>query len=186
VRFLPTTIPDVVLVEPDVLRDTRGYFFEVYHSAKFAAGGIDAAFVQDNQSRSPQGTLRGLHAQLRQPQGKLLRVLEGAILDVAVDVRLGSPTFGAHIALELSAENRHMLWVPPGFVHGFCVTSEHAQVEYKCTQLYDPTDEYAIVWNDPELAIPWPTTTPQLSAKDSAAPTLRTLRDQGRLPTYAG
>lgn len=183
-RFTPTAIADVVLVDPQVHHDPRGYFFEVYRADKFAAGGIDAIFVQDNQSRSPRHTLRGLHAQLTKPQGKLLRVLEGSILDIAADVRVGSPTFGQHVAVELSADNRHMLWVPSGFVHGFCVLSDDAAIEYKCTALYDPTDEYAVIWNDPDLHIPWPTDAPLLSAKDQAAPTLATLQAQGRLPVY--
>ena len=183
-RFTPTTIPDVLLIDPDVFTDARGFFFEVYHAEKFAAGGIRLPFVQDNQSRSPRDTVRGLHAQINKPQGKLLRVLEGAIIDVAADVRMGSPTFGEHVAIELTAENPRMLWVPPGFVHGFCVTSAHAKVEYKCTALYDRSDEYAVIWNDPELAIAWPTQTPILSDKDRAAPTLRALQDEGRLPVY--
>lgn len=181
-RFTATTIPEVVLIEPAVHGDPRGYFFEFFHAGKFADAGLDLVFVQDNHSLSQRDTLRGLHAQLRQPQGKLLRVLEGSILDVAVDVRVGSPTFARHVAIELSSENRHMLWVPPGFLHGFYVTSDQAQVEYKCTALYDPSDEYAVAWDDPDLAIAWPTTTPLLSDKDRRAPTLASLRAAGRLP----
>lgn len=181
-RFTPTAIPDVILVEPRVFQDPRGFFLETYHAGKYADGGIHAAFVQDNHSLSQRGTLRGLHAQLKRPQGKLIRVIEGEIWDVAVDVRVGSPTFGRHVGETLSAENFRQLWVPPGFVHGFCVLSERAQVEYKCTALYDPTDEIAIAWDDPELAIPWPVAAPLLSAKDLKAPRLAEVRE--RLPRF--
>lgn len=181
-RFTPTAIPDVILVEPRVFQDPRGFFLETYHAGKYADGGIHAAFVQDNHSLSQRGTLRGLHAQLKRPQGKLIRVIEGEIWDVAVDVRVGSPTFGRHVGETLSAENFRQLWVPPGFVHGFCVLSERAQVEYKCTALYDPTDEIAIAWDDPELAIPWPVAAPLLSAKDQKAPRLAEVRE--RLPRF--
>lgn len=183
-RFTATEIPEVVLIEPAVHGDARGFFFEFFHAGKFAGAGLDLVFVQDNHSLSQRDTLRGLHAQLRQPQGKLLRVLEGSILDVAVDVRVGSPTFARHVALELSAKNRHMLWVPPGFLHGFYVTSDQAQVEYKCTALYDPSDEYAVAWNDPDLAIDWGASAPRLSDKDRQAPNLRAVRAAGRLPSY--
>jgi len=182
VRFTPTAIPEVILVEPKVFQDARGFFLETYHAGKYAEGGIDVAFVQDNHSLSQRGTLRGLHAQLRNPQGKLIRVIEGEIWDVAVDVRVGSPTFGRHVAETLSAQNFRQLWVPPGFVHGFCVLSERAQVEYKCTALYDPGDEIAVAWNDPELAVPWPVRSPLLSAKDEKAPRLAEVRE--RLPRY--
>jgi dTDP-4-dehydrorhamnose 3,5-epimerase len=183
VRFVPTAIPGVLVVEPQLFRDPRGFFLETYHAGKYAEGGIDAVFVQDNHSLSQRGTLRGLHAQLVRPQGKLIRVIEGEIWDVAVDLRRGSPTFGKHVGETLSAENFLQLWVPPGFVHGFCVTSERAQVEYKCTALYDPGDEIAIAWNDPELAIPWPIADPLVSQKDRAAPRLREAMD--RLPLYS-
>jgi dTDP-4-dehydrorhamnose 3,5-epimerase len=182
VEFRATEIPEVILVLPRVFRDARGFFLEFYHAAKYREGGIDVAFVQDNHSLSQRGTLRGLHAQLRHPQGKLIRVIEGEIWDVAVDVRRGSPTFGRHVGVTLSADNFQQLWVPPGFVHGFCVLSERAQVEYKCTALYDPGDEIAIAWNDPELALPWPIREPVLSAKDEAAPRLAEVRE--RLPRY--
>jgi dTDP-4-dehydrorhamnose 3,5-epimerase len=182
VKFTQTAIPDVLLVEPQVFRDARGFFLEVFHAGKFAESGIDARFVQDNHSLSQRGTLRGLHAQREKPQGKLIRVIEGEIFDVAVDVRLGSPTFGRHVAVMLSADDLCQLWVPPGFVHGFCVTSERAQVEYKCTALYDPGDEYGVLWNDPALAIPWPIAEPNLSEKDRRLPRLAEIR--GRLPKY--
>ena len=157
-KFLPTELPGVILIEPQVWRDERGFFLETYQREKYVAGGIDAVFVQDNHSRSVRGTLRGLHAQLRRPQGKLIRVIEGEIFDVAVDVRRGSPTFGKWTGAWLSAENFQQLYIPPGFVHGFCVTSTVAQVEYKCTDIYDPTSEITVQWNDPALSIEWPLT----------------------------
>jgi dTDP-4-dehydrorhamnose 3,5-epimerase len=173
VEFRPTELPDVVLVVPDVHRDARGFFLEIYHAHKYEAGGIRARFVQDNQSRSRRGTLRGLHAQVRSPQGKLVRVVRGEIWDVAVDIRPSSPTFGRWAGAALSEDNAHQLWIPPGFGHGFCVISEEADVEYKCTTLYDPTDEIAIRWDDPAVGIPWPIRDPVISARDRAAPPLR-------------
>lgn len=177
-KFTPTGLADVILVEPDVHRDTRGFFLETYHREKYAAGGITAAFVQDNHSRSVRGTLRGLHAQLAKPQGKLIRVVEGEIHDVAVDIRRGSPTFGRSVGMRLSGEDFRQLWIPPGFAHGFCVVSETAHVEYKCTELYDPAHEISILWNDPDLGIAWPIGEPVVSAKDSRAPRLRDLADR--------
>lgn len=174
-KFEPLDIPEVILVTPDVHADERGFFLETYHREKYRRGGIDAEFVQDNHSRSRRGILRGLHAQRARPQGKLVRAVEGEIWDVAVDVRRGSPTFGRWVAATLSAESFRQLWVPPGFLHGFCVTSEVAQVEYKCTALYDRDDELAVAWDDPEIAIDWPVAEPTLSAKDAAAPRLSTL-----------
>lgn len=171
-RFIPTELAGVVVIEPDVHRDSRGFFLETYHAEKYRSGGLREPFVQDNQSRSVRHTLRGLHMQLRNPQGKLVRVVEGEIWDVAVDVRLGSPTFGRWVAKRLSAENFWQLYVPPGCAHGFCVTSERAQVEYKCTALYDPSDEVGIAYNDPALAIPWPTGSPILSNRDRQNPFL--------------
>ncbi len=182
-KLLPTDLPGVVLIEPRVFRDDRGFFLEVFHSAKFAARGIDVVFVQDNHSRSRHGTLRGLHAQLAQPQGKLVRAIEGEIWDVAVDIRRGSPTFGRWFGATLSEENFRQLWIPPGFAHGFCVLSENAQVEYKCTALYDPESELTLAWNDPDLAISWPIAEPLLSARDRAAPHLAEAHD--RLPLFA-
>lgn len=170
--FIPTELPGVIIVEPDVHRDSRGFFLESYQERKYRAGGIAATFVQDNQSRSVRGTLRGLHAQRRHPQGKLVRALQGEIFDVVVDIRRDSPAFRRWIGVVLSAENFRQCFVPPGLAHGFCVTSEWAEVEYKCTEFYDPTDEYGIIWNDPELAIAWPVRDPILSAKDRALPTL--------------
>jgi dTDP-4-dehydrorhamnose 3,5-epimerase len=181
VRFVATDLPGVIRVEPRIFGDARGFFFEVHHARKFAEGGIDAVFVQDNHSASSRGVLRGLHAQISHPQAKLVRVIEGEIWDVAVDIRRGSPHFGRHTAALLSAENRHQLFVPEGFAHGFVVTSERAQVEYKCTDFYAPEDEITIAWNDPDLAIPWPVAAPVLSAKDEKG---RRLRELDLLPRY--
>ena len=166
-------VPGVVIVAPRVFQDARGFFVETYHAERYAAAGIAGPFVQDNHSRSVQGTLRGLHFQWRRPQGKLVRVIEGEIYDVAVDIRPDSPTFGRWAAARLSADNFLQMFVPAGFAHGFVVTSEVAQVEYKCTDLYDPEGEGGLAWDDPELAIPWPVTTPILSARDQKHTTLR-------------
>lgn len=179
-----TALPGVLLVEPRVHRDHRGFFLETYHRSRYAEHGIDATFVQDNHSRSEGPILRGLHAQGRRPQGKLVRAVEGTIFDVAVDIRVGSPTFGRWVGYELSAENFHQLWVPPGFAHGFCLVSESAQVEYKCTDLYAPDDELTVLWNDPEIGVEWPVDEPILSAKDRAAPTLAEMAEAGKLPVY--
>ena len=181
-EFHPIALGGVILVEPDVHADSRGFFLESYHLEKYAAGGIAARFVQDNHSKSKRGTLRGLHAQRRSPQGKLVRAVEGEIFDIAVDVRRGSPTFGQWAGATLSAENFRQLWVPPGFVHGFCVLSESAQVEYKCTTLYDPADEYGVIWNDPDIGIDWPIEEPLLSGRDRAQPRLAEIEDQ--LPVF--
>lgn len=155
-QFIPTAIPDIILVKPDVFGDERGFFMETWQRRKFAEGGIDHDFVQDNHSRSVKGTLRGLHYQIRQPQGKLVRVIAGSVFDVAVDLRRGSPTCGQWVGEHLSAENKHMLWVPPGFAHGFYVTSEMADFQYKCSDYYAPEHERCIRWDDPDLAIDWP------------------------------
>ena len=181
-KFTQTDLPGVIRVEPDVHGDRRGFLLETYHVEKYATGGISATFVQDNHSRSKRGTLRGLHLQPTFPQGKLVRVVEGQVYDVAVDVRRGSPHFGEHISVVLSADSFVQLYAPPGFAHGFLVTSEVAQFEYKCTELYHPEDEISIAWNDPQLAISWPIETPSLSTKDAAAPTLAEVMD--RLPVY--
>ena len=180
--FVATEIPGVVIVEPKVFRDDRGFFLESFQSETYRAGGIDALFVQDNHSYSGRGTLRGLHAQNPSAQGKLLRVIAGEVFDVAVDARRGSPTYGRHVAAVLSAENFRQIYVPPGLLHGFLVTSEVAQVEYKCTTFYRPDAELCVAWNDPDLAIPWPIDEPILSAKDAAAPRLRDV--QQRLLDY--
>jgi dTDP-4-dehydrorhamnose 3,5-epimerase len=175
-RFLATDVPGVVIVEPLVHRDGRGFFVETWHAERYAANGIPARFVQDNHSRSQRGTLRGLHAQSPFWQGKLVRVIEGEVWDVAVDVRRGSPTYGKHVGVTLSAESFRQIYLPPGLLHGFCVTSEVAQVEYKCTEPYHPEADFSVAWNDPELALPWPIEEPVLSAKDRAAPRLRDVR----------
>ncbi len=181
-KFHRTGLDGVIRVEPTVHGDDRGFFLETYHLEKFAAGGIAERFVQDNHSKSKRGTLRGLHAQRLKPQGKLVRAIEGEIFDVAADVRRGSPTFGRWVGEVLSAQNFRQLYVPPGFVHGFCVLSDSAQVEYKCTALYDPDDEYGVIWNDPDLAIEWPVEEPLLSERDARAPRLSEIEEL--LPRY--
>jgi dTDP-4-dehydrorhamnose 3,5-epimerase len=169
-EFTPLATPDVVLIQPKVFGDSRGYFFESWERRKFAAGGIEADFVQDNQSRSSQHILRGLHYQIQQPQGKLVRVVTGTVFDVAVDIRRSSRTFGRWVGAVLSEENHHMLWVPPGFAHGFLVLSEHAHFVYRCTDYWAPEYERSIIWNDPELGVKWPVPPgiePVISAKDA-------------------
>lgn len=168
-KFIETGLPGVILVEPDVFRDGRGFFLETYHREKYGAAGIPGPFVQDNQSHSLHGTLRGLHAQRRHPQGKLVRAIDGEMFDVAVDIRRGSPTFGKWVGFTLSGENFRQLYIPPGFAHGFCVLSNRVHVEYKCTDFYDPKDELGIAWNDPEIGITWPIESPVVSPKDAAA-----------------
>ena len=177
-RVLPTDLPGVVLVEPDVFRDARGYFLETFQQRKYREAGIPYSFVQDNQSRSSRGTLRGMHAQLKKPQGKLIRVLQGEIFDVAVDIRPNSATFGKWTGAKLSAETFRQMFIPPGFAHGFCVLSESADVAYSCTELYDRSDEIGFRWNDPAVAIVWPIDRPLLSEKDAALPTLAELRQR--------
>jgi dTDP-4-dehydrorhamnose 3,5-epimerase len=183
VRAVPTELPGVLVIEPDVLHDRRGFFLETYHATKYAALGIAGPFVQDNHSRSARGTLRGLHVQVARPQAKLVRVIAGEIFDVAVDVRRGSPTFGRWTAVTLSGDNFRQLYVPRGFAHGFSVVSEAAEVEYKVTEVYDPASEVPIIWNDPTLAIRWPVEQPILSDRDRVSPTLAQQTD--RLPVYA-
>jgi dTDP-4-dehydrorhamnose 3,5-epimerase len=171
-KVTATAIPEVLLIEPDFWGDPRGWFFESFHEQRYAEHGIAVRFVQDNYSRSVRGTLRGLHYQLTRPQGKLVTVLEGAVFDVAVDIRRSSPTYGRWVGVELSAENHRQLYIPPGFAHGFCVVSETAGFHYKCTDFYAPEDERGIVWNDPTLRIRWPVESPLLSAKDRHYPAL--------------
>jgi dTDP-4-dehydrorhamnose 3,5-epimerase len=173
----------VLLIEPDVHRDARGFFLETYHAERYHAHGIASTFVQDNHSRSATGTLRGLHVQVRRAQGKLIRVISGEIFDVAVDVRVGSPTFGQWVGSVLSADNFLQCYVPEGFAHGFAVTSRSAEVEYKCTDLYDAADELGVAWNDPALRIHWPVERPILSARDAQNPRLSDIAD--RLPRYS-
>lgn len=169
-KAIPLAIPDVVLIEPQVFGDERGFFFESFNQAKFAqAIGRPVQFVQDNHSRSARHVLRGLHYQIQQPQGKLVRVVQGAVFDVAVDLRQSSPTFGQWVGATLTADNKHQLWVPEGFAHGFVVLSETAEFLYKTTDYYAPAHERSIVWNDPAIGIHWPVgLVPQLSAKDQA------------------
>lgn len=178
-KFTRLEIPDVILVEPDVFGDTRGFFQETFHAAKYAAAGIAGPFIQDNFSFSRRGVLRGLHFQLRNPQGKLVFVARGEVFDVAVDARRSSPTFGRWVGRLLNDRNHHQMWVPPGFAHGFCVLSEEVEFLYKCTQLYDPTDDRGIAWNDPDIGVAWPITEPSLSAKDIKLPRLRDLPPEG-------
>jgi len=169
-EFIPTEIPEVILVKPDLFGDERGFFMETWQRQKFADAGIDYDFVQDNHSCSIKGTLRGLHYQIKHPQGKLVRVIVGEVFDVAVDLRKSSPFFGQWVGEYLSSENKRMLWVPPGFAHGFYVTSDIAEFEYKCTDYYAPEYERSIRWNDSDLAIKWPIEDePILSDKDRYA-----------------
>ena len=180
-QFLSTSIPDVVIVEPRVFGDPRGFFMETFHRERFLDAGLDLTFVQDNQSRSAQGVLRGLHYQLHQPQGKLVRVTRGRIFDVAVDLRKSSATFGQWVGEVLDDELHRQLWVPPGFAHGFLVLSESADVVYRCTDLYAPGDEHTLLWDDPAVGIQWPLQglTPLLSPKDLQG------RPLAQAPTYA-
>ncbi|MEH3023285.1 MAG: dTDP-4-dehydrorhamnose 3,5-epimerase [Pseudomonas oryzihabitans] len=167
-QVFDTAIPDVKLIEPKVFGDDRGFFLESFQAERYAEqAGITLAFVQDNHSRSARNVLRGLHFQRSKPQGKLVRVVRGEVLDVAVDIRRGSPTFGNVVAEILSEENKRQLWIPPGLAHGFVVLSETADFEYKCTDYYDPSDEGSLIWNDPDLNIDWRVTDPILSAKDA-------------------
>ena len=170
-KISPTALPDVLILDPRVYGDTRGFFFESYNQDLFKrATGVDAHFVQDNHSRSVKGVLRGLHYQIEQPQGKLVRVVRGAVFDVAVDIRKASDTFGQWVGVELSEENQRQMWVPPGFAHGFLTLSDSADFLYKTTDYYAPAHERCIAWNDPALAIDWPLAgaIPQVSAKDLA------------------
>lgn len=180
-KFVRAAIPDVVVIEPDVYKDRRGFFLETYHAEKYRAGGIGDVFVQDNQSSSAGGTIRGLHLQLQRPQGKLIRVIEGEIFDVAVDVRRGSPTFGRWVGVTLSAANFKQCYIPKGFAHGFAVVSDVAQVEYKCTDVYDASSEIGIAWNDPAIGIVWPVSNPVLSDRDQRHPRLAEIAE---LPAF--
>jgi dTDP-4-dehydrorhamnose 3,5-epimerase len=173
-NVIETTLPGVLLLEPRVFADERGWFMETYNEARFHAAGISDAFVQDNHSSSTRGVVRGLHYQQPRPQGKLVRCTRGSLFDVAVDIRRDSQHFGRWFGAELSAENRRMLWIPPGFAHGFCALTDVADLVYKCTELYDAKGDRSILWNDPEIGIAWPLNVPaQLSPKDAEAPRLR-------------
>jgi dTDP-4-dehydrorhamnose 3,5-epimerase len=177
-----TSLPEVLVVELDIHRDARGFFLETYHAEKYQACGITETFVQDNHSKSVRNTVRGLHLQVGHPQAKLVRVIEGAIRDIAVDVRRGSPTFGQWTAVDLSAENFRQCFVPVGFAHGFSVLSDTAQIEYKCSGLYHPASEVGIAWNDPALAIDWLVEDPLVSDRDRRHPRLAEV--MSRLPDY--
>ena len=181
-KFLPTQLPGVLLVEPDVYRDQRGWFLETFHVQKYREGGISLPFVQDNCSSSIRGTLRGLHLQIMRPQGKLIRVIRGEIFDVAVDIRKGSPTFGSWVGVALASQDFRQLYIPPGFAHGFCVLSDVAEVEYKCTEVYAPGGEVTIRWDDRRIGIQWPIERPILSSKDAAGKSLDDLREH--LPDF--
>ncbi len=171
-KFIPTDLAGVTIIEPDVFRDERGFFLETYRADKYAKGGIEVVFTQDNHSRSARGTVRGLHGQRMHPQGKLVRALAGVIFDVVVDIRRGSPTYLKWLSVELSADNFRQVYVPPGFAHGICITSEFAELEYKCTDFYDAGDELRIAWNDPAIGVAWPVREPLLSDQDRDARTL--------------
>jgi dTDP-4-dehydrorhamnose 3,5-epimerase len=181
-EFLPQRIPDVILIRPDVYQDARGYFMEVYESRRFTSAGIPHTFVQDNQSGSKRGVLRGMHYQIQQPQGKLVRIVAGEVFDAAVDLRRASPTFGQWTSAVLSSQSRELVWVPPGFAHGFYVLSEWAEMAYKTTDYFAPEWERTLLWNDPDIGIEWPLrsgTIPTLSAKDAAGVTLRLAETYG-------
>jgi dTDP-4-dehydrorhamnose 3,5-epimerase len=180
-NVIATALPEVLILEPRLFGDQRGFFLETYQLPRYAEHGISLPFVQDNMSRSSRGVLRGLHLQNPFTQGKLVTALRGRVLDVAVDVRVGSPRFGRHVAVELSEENRRQLWVPRGFAHGFVVLSETADFFYKCDDLYSPKDEVSIRWNDPAIGINWGIEAPSLSAKDADAPLLKHVKN---LPMY--
>jgi dTDP-4-dehydrorhamnose 3,5-epimerase len=182
VRAISTELPGVLIIEPDVHRDQRGFFVETYQQKKYAELGVPGPLVQDNHSRSVRGTLRGLHAQCRWPQGKLVRAVQGEMFDVAVDIRRGSPTFGRWVGVVLTGESFRQLWIPPGFAHGFCVLSDRVDVEYKCSDFYRPGDEITVLWSDPAIGIEWPIQGPLLSEKDAAAPRLAETLD--RLPVF--
>lgn len=181
--FTNTSLPGIFIIEPDRFKDARGSFMETYHQRKYATGGMDRVFVQDNCSHSIKGTLRGLHYQLRKPQAKLVHVIAGEIFDVAADIRIGSPAFGKWVGTHLSGESGRQIFIPEGFAHGFCVLSDEADVLYKVTEFYIPDDEYGILWSDPMLDIRWPLEKPLLSQRDREAPRLREIPED-RLPVY--
>lgn len=180
-KVIATEFPEVLILEPQLFGDQRGFFLECFQAKRYAEAGISRPFVQDNMSRSGYGVLRGLHLQNPSTQGKLVSAMRGRVLDVAVDVRVGSPDFGRHVAVELSEENRRQLWVPRGFAHGFAVLSESADFFYKCDDLYSPKDEISVRWDDPAIGINWGLANPSLSAKDAAAPLLAEVKN---LPVY--
>ena len=170
-----TQLAGVLIIEPKVFGDSRGFFKETFQAERYREAGIEYTFVQDNYSRSQKGVLRGLHFQITKPQGKLVSCPKGAVFDVAVDIDPESRTYGQYVGVELTEENHKQLWVPPGYAHGFCVLSETADFQYKCTDYYDPSDEAGVIWSDPDVAIEWPITDPSLSSKDALLPTLAEL-----------
>ncbi|WP_351019032.1 dTDP-4-dehydrorhamnose 3,5-epimerase [Shewanella sp. AC91-MNA-CIBAN-0169] len=177
-NIIKTKIKDLLIIEPKVFGDERGFFYETFQAERYKTAGIDSDFVQDNRSRSTRGVLRGLHFQKTKPQGKLVTVTDGEVFDVAVDLRKDSETFGQYESVLLTGKNKLQFYVPPGFAHGFCVLSESADFQYKCTDYYDPSDESGILWNDADLQIPWPLSAPLLSDKDMALPTLTEIKDK--------
>lgn len=182
-KFIETSLPGCIVVEPQVFGDSRGFFYESYNEAKYRATGIERKFIQSNVSRSARGVLRGLHFQWPNPQGKLVSVLEGEVYDVAVDIRRGSPSFGRWTGVMLTAENHRHFWIPEGFAHGFCVVSEHATFSYQCTELYDAKADGSVRWDDPAIGVDWPVSSPLLSEKDANAPLLAEMPHH-RLPEY--
>ncbi|MBP9615336.1 MAG: dTDP-4-dehydrorhamnose 3,5-epimerase [Thiopseudomonas sp.] len=175
-KITTTALPGVLIIEPKAFGDARGFFLETFQSERYAKAGITLPFVQDNHSRSQRGVLRGLHLQSNRPQGKLVSVSRGSVFDVAVDIDPQSATFGQYVGVELSDDNHLQLWIPPGYAHGFCVLSEVADFQYKCTDFYYPEDEAGIIWNDPDVNIAWPLDNPLLSEKDQKLPRLRELK----------
>jgi dTDP-4-dehydrorhamnose 3,5-epimerase len=182
-KVTPTALPEVLLIEPVVHRDERGWFFEAFRDEHWAERGLPTTFRQDNQSRSNRNVLRGLHYQLQHPQGKLISCISGSAFDVAVDIRLGSPTFAKYIGVELTADKPQLLWIPPGFAHGFFARSDATVIQYKCTDVYAPWDDHGILWSDPELQIAWPAKEPLMSKRDRDLPTLQSARPN--LPNYS-
>jgi len=174
-NVIKTKLPGVLIIEPGVFGDSRGFFKEIYHKERYRENGVDVEFVQDNFSRSSRGVLRGLHFQKKNPQGKLIQCLKGEIYDVVVDIKADSDTYGEYQGFELSDTNHRQIYIPPGYAHGFCVTSEIADISYKCTDFYQPDDEGGVAWNDPQIGIQWPVKEPTLSAKDQGHPLLREL-----------
>lgn len=181
-KVTETSLAGVLIIEPTVYQDVRGFFLETFSASRYESSGVRGPFVQDNHSRSLKGTIRGLHLQSKRPQGKLMRAVSGSMIDVAVDVRVGSATFGRWTSALLSGDNFKQLYVPPGFAHGFAVLSDVVDVEYKCTDYYDPDDELTVLWNDPDIGIEWPVKEPMLSDRDRGALVLAELMD--RLPRF--
>ena len=177
-KVIETKLPGVLIIEPKVFGDARGFFKETFQAERYQEAGIEYEFVQDNHSRSQKGVLRGLHFQITKPQGKLVSCSQGAVFDVAVDVNPESATFGQYVGIELTEDNHHQFWVPPGYAHGFCVLTDTADFQYKCTDYYDPSDEGGLIWNDSDVAIDWPMDQPLLSDKDAKLPTLKELANQ--------